>query len=168
MGQESLTIVDARNRPLGTASRTFVHRNGLAHRSVHILVFDPAGRVLLQKRAPVKDESPGLWDSSAAGHVEAGEHYTHAARRELAEELGIRVRGRLRPLFCVPADAHTGWEFCTVYQLVHCGPLRPDPREIERVEWFTAGRLEGWLATGGRGLSAAFRAIWRLYMMGSD
>jgi hypothetical protein len=46
----------------------------------------------LQKRSPWKDRHPLLWDSSAAGHVEANEDYDEAAARELMEELGVSPR----------------------------------------------------------------------------
>jgi 8-oxo-dGTP pyrophosphatase MutT (NUDIX family) len=44
--------------------------------------------VLLQKRGP-KSFGMGLWDASAAGHVEEGESMTDCARRELTEEIGV-------------------------------------------------------------------------------
>jgi isopentenyl-diphosphate delta-isomerase type 1 len=160
---ERLTVVDEHDRPVGVATREFVHRHGLRHRSVHILVFDPAGRLLLQKRARGKDENPGLWDTSAAGHVAAGEGYARAARRELAEELGIRPRGVPRRLFRIPAGAATGWEFCTVYRVVHCGRVQPDRGEIERVQWFTVERVTRWVGADAPDLTEAFKGIWRLY-----
>ena len=38
-----------------------------------------------------KDESPGLWDTSSAGHLNSGESYEEGAYRELWEELGIKT-----------------------------------------------------------------------------
>ena len=73
------------------ATRREVHATGLWHRAVHILVFDGTGRVLLQKRSMLKDLSPGLWDSSCSGHLDAGEDYDAAAIRELAEEIGAVI-----------------------------------------------------------------------------
>jgi len=59
------------------------------HRAVHLLLFDPAGNLLLQKRALTKDIQPGKWDTSVGGHLDPGEDFETAVHRELAEELGI-------------------------------------------------------------------------------
>ncbi len=87
---EIFDIVDAQDRVIGQATRAEVHSKGWLHRSVHILVFNEVEELFLQKRSMKKDENPGLWDTSAAGHVEAGEDYLVSAERELEEELGIR------------------------------------------------------------------------------
>ena len=59
------------------------------HRAVHILVFNQRGELFLQKRSMSKDNDPGMWDSSAAGHVDSGESYLDCATREIEEELGV-------------------------------------------------------------------------------
>jgi 16S rRNA (adenine1518-N6/adenine1519-N6)-dimethyltransferase len=88
---ERFPVVDSNDRIRGDASRTEVHGNNLRHRAVHILIFDRAGDVYLQQRSRWKDRLPLKWDSSAAGHVTAGEYYDETAQRELKEELGIDV-----------------------------------------------------------------------------
>ena len=40
MSEELLPTYDAFNRPLGSANRSDVHRNGLWHRSVNFIVID--------------------------------------------------------------------------------------------------------------------------------
>jgi 16S rRNA (adenine1518-N6/adenine1519-N6)-dimethyltransferase len=72
---ERFPVVDENDRQISTASRLEVHENNFRHRAVHILIFNHAGEILLQKRSPWKDRHPLLWDSSAAGHVEANEDY---------------------------------------------------------------------------------------------
>jgi hypothetical protein len=72
---EILDVVNLEDNVVGKASRLQVHNNELMHRSAHILVFNTSGDLFIQKRAMIKDESPGLWDSSAAGHDESGENY---------------------------------------------------------------------------------------------
>src|SRR3954471_6704889 len=89
--EEWFDVVNERDEVVGRATRREVHATGLWHRAVHVLVFDSAGRVFLQKRSMLKDLSPGLWDSSCSGHLEAGEDYDTAAVRELAEEIGVRL-----------------------------------------------------------------------------
>ena len=48
--------------------------------------------VRLQKRSEEKDSFPGLYDTSSAGHVPAGDEPSVSALRELEEELGIAAR----------------------------------------------------------------------------
>ncbi len=88
---EFFDVVDAQDRVVRQALRRDVHAHGWLHRAVHVLVFNRAGQVFLQMRSMAKDMSPGLWDSSCSGHLDAGEDYDEAAWRELQEELGLRV-----------------------------------------------------------------------------
>ena len=52
---EMIDVVDADNRVVDTLPRAEVHRRGLRHRAVHMLVVDRAGRLYLQRRAETKD-----------------------------------------------------------------------------------------------------------------
>jgi isopentenyldiphosphate isomerase len=66
-----------------------VHRDGDWHRAAHVWLVTPDRRVLLQRRAAVKENWPDLWDVSVAGHISAGESAIDAAIREAHEELGL-------------------------------------------------------------------------------
>ena len=74
-----------------------IHQKQLIHRSIHILVFNSNKQIFLQKRSNTKDENPGIWDTSSAGHVDAGETYDECAERELWEEL--RIKESLKSFF---------------------------------------------------------------------
>ena len=91
MTEEIFDVVNERDEVIGQQSRSEVHRLGLMHRAVHVLVFNAAGQVFLQKRSMKKDRQPGLWDSSASGHVDSGEDYDACAVRELREEIGLQL-----------------------------------------------------------------------------
>ena len=145
-GEEWFDVVDARDEVVGRERRAVVHARGLWHRAVHVLVFNPAGEVFLQKRSLTKDMSPGLWDSSCSGHLDAGENYDAAAQRELGEELGLRLPAPPGRWFRVEACHETGWEFCWVYRLEHAGPFVLHPEEIERGEWRSPAAVTAALA----------------------
>ena len=118
---ELFPVVDEHDRVLGAAPRRQVHGDNLRHRAVHILVFDKAGEVFLQKRSRGKDRHPLRWDSNAAGHVDAAEEYDDAARRELREELGVSAK--LERVLKLEASERTGQEFIWLYRTVHRGPF---------------------------------------------
>ncbi len=163
-GQELICQVDAYDRDLGPCLRADAHRLGLRHRSVHILVFNPEGELFLQKRSGSKDINPGLWDTSAAGHVDFGEGYDDCARRELAEELGIESAAPLKALFKLEANADTGWEFVQVYRVTYGGAITLEAGEIEEGRWFGLAELNAWIARGGQGLTPSFQILWARFL----
>ena len=161
--EEWFDVVNERDEPVGRATRRVVHATGLLHRAVHVLVFDAAERVFLQKRSMTKDLSPGLWDSSCSGHLDAGEDYDSAARRELGEELGVRaMAGELARWFRVEACEETGGEFCWVYRLRHEGPFVLHPEEISGGEWLAPTEVTRRVAERAGEYCPAFKLIWRL------
>lgn len=164
MEEDLLDVVDAGDRVIGVARRGDVHARGLLHRAVHILIFNLAGEMLLQKRSMQKDRHPGEWDSSASGHVDAGETYEAAARRELREELGICVgTGDLAEIGRIDAGDETEQEFVRVYRLVSEGPFSPDPAEISEVRFESSAAVGSWIARAAREFSPSFLAIWKRY-----
>lgn len=71
--------------------RDDVHRDGDWHVSAHVWIVTPDDRVLLQRRAEGKENHPGLWDVSVAGHLSSGERAVDAAVRECREEIGLAL-----------------------------------------------------------------------------
>ena len=54
---------------------------------VHVCVFDPQGRMLIQQRQPFKKGWSNLWDISVGGSAVAGDTSRTAAERETREDL---------------------------------------------------------------------------------
>ena len=92
---EIFDICNEQGIPTGeTVERSIAHRDGIPHRTVHIWITrESAGKrqILLQQRSLEKDSFPGLFDTSSAGHLQAGDEPLEAAMRELEEELGIKA-----------------------------------------------------------------------------
>mgnify|MGYP000978266903 CR=1 FL=1 len=160
--EEWFDVVNERDEVIRRATRREVHATGLWHRAVHVMVFDAAGQVFLQKRSLLKDLSPGLWDSSCSGHLDAGEDYDPAARRELGEEIGIVLAADEAPerWFRVEACEETGWEFVWVYRLAHDGPIRLDPAEIQYGEWVAPAEVSARVQRRPEDFCPSFRLIW--------
>lgn len=162
---EMFDVVDASDRVVEPQTRDFVHVNKLRHRAVHILLFDPTGRLFLQRRSPWKDLNPGLWDSSAAGHVDAGETYSQAAHRELAEELG--VSGPLERIGKLESRPETSWEFVEIFRGPHEGPFRLARLEVETGAFFPVTQIADWLDRRPTDFSPLFRMIFPRYVLQS-
>lgn len=164
MSEEIFDVVNDRDEVVGQAPRNEVHRRGLKHRAVHVLVFNRAGQIFLQKRSMLKDCFPGVWDSSASGHLDHGETYDACADREIGEEIGVRLESRPQRLFKLDACRETGEEFCWVYRGSHEGPFKLHPDEIERGDWFDVPAVTAWLDARPEEFAGAFILIWRRFL----
>jgi isopentenyl-diphosphate delta-isomerase type 1 len=160
MSEEIFDVVDEQDRVIGQAPRSEVHRRGLNHRAVHVLVFNQHGDLFLQKRSMKKDCFPGVWDSSASGHLDRGEDYDACAVREVREELGVQLATAPERLFRVAACERTGHEFVWVYRGAHEGPFELHTEEIEQGGWFAPAAVERWVATRPGDFAPAFVLIW--------
>lgn len=160
--EEWFDVVNERDEVIRRATRQEVHATGLWHRAVHVLVFDSPGRVFLQKRSMAKDLSPGLWDSSCSGHLDAGEDYDVAVLRELAEEIGVTLTPSQAPdrWFRLEACEPTGWEFVWVYRLRHDGPLTLEPSEIQYGEWVEPPEVTARIAARPGDFCPSFKLLW--------
>ncbi len=86
-----IDIVDKKGNVIGKEGIDVAHKKRLLHRVVHVFVVSSDGLLLLQVRGKNMKRGPLLYDASAGGHVDSGETYEQAAKKELMEELGIEV-----------------------------------------------------------------------------
>lgn len=132
-GTPMLEVVDYRNRPLLVLEADEVHRQNLCHRRVQILVHDQRRRLLLQKRSSHRKTHAHFWDTSANGHVLAGEAHEESALSCLYHQLGL-FRDELFFRHEIPANAQTSNEFITLYSVtIEPSELKPNPTEIEEL-----------------------------------
>jgi len=151
---EFFDVVDKKDNIIGRATRKECHSNkNLIHRSVMILLFNGKGELLLQKRSMKMDMHPGKWTVSSSGHVDAGESYEEAAKRELKEELGIKTV--LNPSFKVLFDGKEETEMEMVLTGHSEGPFRPDPEEVDEVSFFGMGKVKNMMKTPAFDLSGS-------------
>lgn len=162
--EEIFDVVNERDEVIGRQTRREVHRLKLFHRAVHALVFNSRGEIFLQKRSMKKDNSPGLWDSSASGHLDSGEDYDACVVRELREELGLSQRKCPSHLFKITACMETGQEHVRVYQCEAEGPFTLHPEEIETGGWFSPETVTRWIGERPEDFSSAFRLVWKMFL----
>ena len=163
---ERFPVVDEHDRVVGAAPRQEVHGDNLRHRAVHILIFNKAGEVFLQKRSRGKDRHPLRWDSSAAGHVDAGEEYDESAHRELREELGISAK--LKRVVKLEASERTGQEFIWLYRADHEGPFCLAPAEIDYGAFFSTNLVTAWIRARPEEFAPGFIECWKSYQQQLD
>lgn len=89
MDQDVFDVVDADDNVIGQATREECHSQGLTHRTVMFFIFDRQGRIFVNRRSESKDVLPGKWSIVLGGHLDAGETYDEAVKREFREETGL-------------------------------------------------------------------------------
>ncbi|MCU1487442.1 MAG: hydrolase [Actinomycetia bacterium] len=140
---ELVEEIDEDGAVLRVVTRAEMRAGRLRHRCVFLLVVH-GGRLLVHRRADDKDVWPGRWDVAAGGVVTAGERWDDAARRELAEELGIDAEPVL-----VGKGAWEGDEAKVVgrvYLVEHPGPFLFDDGEVVEARFVDRRELVALLA----------------------
>ena len=159
---ELVTLVDPDDRDVGTAEKLHAHRHGLLHRAVSVLLFDPAGRQLLQRRATTKYHSAGLWSNACCGHPRPGESPAAAAGRRLLEEMGVAVPLEARFRLRYRAELEGGLvehEVDHVFTGRFDGDPVPDPAEVSECRWLDPEALAAELAVAPEKFTAWFRLL---------
>jgi isopentenyl-diphosphate Delta-isomerase len=138
-------LVDDAGLTVGVCSVAEAHTApGRRHRAFSVMLFDDAGRVLLQQRAAGKTRFPNRWSNTCCGHQAPGQDTAAAAVARLADELGITA-GQLTPLAEAGAfhyhatDPVTGrvedeWDHVLVATLAAGVPV-PAATEVRDCRW---------------------------------
>ena len=138
---ECFEIVNQQGEIIGLAPRSECHGNpSLMHRVIHVLVFNQAGLILLQKRAMNKDVQPGKWDTSVGGHLNVGEKFEEAAYREMKEELGIQ-NTPVRYLYQYIWKTSLETEVVRTFYCEYSGEIYYNRDEIEMVRFWNLDNL---------------------------
>jgi isopentenyl-diphosphate delta-isomerase len=148
-------LVDDQGRAVGSCPVAEAHTApGRLHRAFSVLLFDAAGRVLLQQRAAVKTRFPLQWANTCCGHPAPGEAVPDAAITRLGEELGVRTPLSLSEagVFVYqatdPATGRVEYEFDHVLVgLFEGDPPGPDPAEVAAHAWRDPAELRAALAS---------------------
>ena len=143
---EQIDVLVPDGKPAGIRKpKDEIHRDGDLHRAAHVWIIATDGRILLQRRSLRKENNPGLWDVSCAGHVSAGESAIDAAVRETQEELGLTIvpaelefvaslqeKSVLNDGKYIDNEIH---EIFLVRRDVDVASLALDPEEVAEVKW---------------------------------
>ena len=133
-------FVDEDDVVIGSALHDDVYTKALPHRIVHVLLFNDKGEMALQLRSKNESFCPLHWSTAVGGHVQAGESYEEAARREYQEELGLVSDLVFQDIFLY-TDARMK-KFLGVFRSVYSGPFQVNPEEVEKVEYFNLDAIK--------------------------
>ncbi|HWE92075.1 MAG TPA: isopentenyl-diphosphate Delta-isomerase [Pseudonocardiaceae bacterium] len=143
-------LVDDAGDAAGSCSVAEAHEApGRLHRAFSVMLIDPDGRMLLQRRAAVKTRFALRWANSCCGHPAPGQDPLAAARDRMADELGVDVDIELRDIgaFVYQAsDAATArveyeWDHVLVGTVTDLA-LDPDPAEVAECGWVAPADLK--------------------------
>jgi isopentenyldiphosphate isomerase len=133
-------VVDADDVVVTTVPRALMRRHRLRHRATFVIVRSRDGQILVHRRSDAKDLWPGRWDLAVGGVVTAGESYDDAARRELAEEVGVTA-AVLVPLGAGRFDDDDVHLVARIYEVVDDGPFTFADGEVVEARFVTLAEL---------------------------
>ncbi|HEY2443930.1 MAG TPA: isopentenyl-diphosphate Delta-isomerase [Streptosporangiaceae bacterium] len=144
-------LVDEAGASIGACSVAEAHAApGRRHRAFSVLLYDEAGRVLLQRRAAVKSRFASRWSNTCCGHPAPGQGIAEAAGLRITAELGL-IPGHSTPLteagvhHYQAADPASGrvereWDHVLVATFISGVPA-PDEAEVSEYAWVAPGTL---------------------------
>ena len=158
MPEEMFDVVNEENEVIGQERRSVVHRTGAWHRGIHVCLFLPDGRMLIQTRSKSRHASPSTLDCSVSEHVKAGEEYDAASQRGMQEELGLDGIPVTPVITFKMRYGENDNEICRLYQgrLDDPSRVRFDPVEVESVSYASMEELQRWREEGARPFSRWF------------
>jgi len=160
---EYFYVVDEEDRVLGKAMREECHAsNRLIHRSVYIFVLNDKNELFLQRRSISKDLYPGYYTGSATGHIDYGEDYDDAARRELREELGIDAP--LWRLCKFKSFSEIEREISVLYLCRYNGPFQFNRKEISEGVFMSIEEIKRSLKTDEKKFAYGFKVAFEEFL----
>ena len=165
MPDELFDVVDEQDIVIRQEMRSIVHRCGLWHRGVHVLLFTSGGKLLVQQRSKDRVHAPSALDCSVSEHVKAGEDYYSAAIRGLKEEMSVEEID-IQPLIKFKMNyGPNDNEISELYQgVVDPDTVSFDRVEIECVDYYSIAELQKLIKSEGSKFSYWFEQIIQWYL----
>lgn len=150
MEKEYLDVIDSNGNPTGLIkTREEIHKSGDYHRVVHTWIYNKNHQILLQKRSEQKENHPGCWDCSSAGHIHALETSKKGALRELKEELGLNFQEEdLELIATIKRNKNPqNRELADIYviEIEELPPMYFSDNEVTEAKFFSIPQIETFL-----------------------
>lgn len=133
---EFLDLVDANDNVVGKKKRSEIYSEHLSNfRVINAFLVNSVGKLWIPRRTSGKRVFPLCLDMSLGGHVESGETYEDAFKRELDEELNLKVENiNFRELGKLTPKKHNVSAFMKVYEIK--SDVTPDFNKDDFTEYF--------------------------------
>ncbi|HLC69492.1 MAG TPA: NUDIX domain-containing protein [Patescibacteria group bacterium] len=144
---EMMDVVNDKDEVVGQVDKEDVYKKLLCHWIVHVLIFNDEGKLALQLRHPNLSFAPNHWSTTVGGHVQAGESYEDATKREMREEVGVET-----PIEYFSKDSYHALgqpdKFIVCYRAKYNGPFQMEPEAVVEVEFFTIEEIKSMIEQG--------------------
>lgn len=137
--QEEIMQVNSLNQRIGKISRKGITQESY-FRTANVYVFNPEGKIYVQKRSSKLIVYPGYLDLAPGGVVRINETDIEAAQREISEEMGLEVEN-LKKLATFSIEDNGWFWFCAFFRGEASGnPAIND--DVESVNLMTLGEIK--------------------------
>jgi len=136
---EQLIEVDKNDNQIGLRPRDDFYNGKYIHRASHLILFNSKNEILLQHRSKTKKVWPNLFTFSVDCTV-ANESYEGCIRREMQEEIGVKID--VKRLFTFPYFDNIDKAWHCVFVGKSNKEIIPDLREIQKIRWIDANKLK--------------------------
>lgn len=161
---EELILVDRDDNEVGFTSKADAHDGeGVLHRAFSVFLFNAAGELLLQQRAPDKRLWGGFWSNTCCSHPRRGESLEVATSRRLLDELNLEAQLEHVYWFCYEAgfgEMGSENELCHVYLGRAPEDVCPNDSEISALRYVSPAQLELEFAENPGSYTPWFRQEW--------
>ncbi|MBW2995663.1 NUDIX domain-containing protein [Candidatus Woesearchaeota archaeon] len=157
---EYFDIIDENDNVIGKASRDEVHEKHLIHRAVTIFVFNSKNELFMIQRSRKKKLNPLKWQGSASGHVDSGETYEQASKRELKEELDIDAEPKFE--FDIKVYSDEQKEHFKLFSINTDAPIKTN-EEIEQSKFMSIDEIKDMIKEDSSQFRDAFLLMFNKY-----
>ncbi len=161
---EEVILVNERDEPRGTMEKLEAHEKGELHRAFSVFIFNSKGELLLQQRALHKYHSGGLWTNTCCSHPRPGEETLAAAKRRLAEEMGLSATLEFKTAFVYKSEFENGLtehEFDHVFTGSTDSSPIINPEEVAAYRWLSINEIKNQIAVNPGDYTTWFRITMR-------
>ncbi len=149
--EEILDLVDENDNVIGTVPRSRANSDpSVIHREIAIMIFDNKGRILLQQRSLNKKIDPGVWTTTAAGHVDAGMTPLETAHIELREELGFDTELKFLNKHIDRQPNETRFFYWYTGNFPENGQIKIQTEEVMNTKFISKSELEDFQKQGNK------------------